>query len=89
MIFKGPFKLNGVPLRRVCQKYVIATKTKVDVCNVKIPERVNDEYFKRTPLKKQKHGEGEIFDTEQEVKQNKIAIIAEILILDILFAICY
>merc|ERR1719450_380948 len=30
----GPFKLNGVPIRRVQQNYVIATSSKVDLKGV-------------------------------------------------------
>merc|ERR1712055_102371 len=48
------------------QIYTIATQTKLDVSGVKLPERVNDEYFRRMKLKKPKHAEGEIFDTKKE-----------------------
>merc|ERR1711907_732870 len=31
LLISGPFRVNGVPLRRVPQSYVIATKTSVDI----------------------------------------------------------
>ena len=66
--FSGPFKYNRVPLRRINQIYVIATNTKIDISGVKIPERVNDKYFKREKVIKQKRGEGDIFETEKKVR---------------------
>ncbi|MCO5590886.1 hypothetical protein L7F22_044861 [Adiantum nelumboides] len=43
----GPFKVNGVPIRRVNQAYVIATSTKIDVAGVKVDDKINDAYFNR------------------------------------------
>lgn len=62
LLVSGPFKLNGVPLRRVNQAYVIATSTKVDVSGVDTAA-FTDAYFasgaKRT---KRTKTEAEFFD---------------------------
>merc|ERR1711976_1047240 len=47
LLVTGPFKLNGTPLRRVNQRFLLATSTKVDVSSVKVPETINDKYFAR------------------------------------------
>ncbi|KAI8808783.1 ribosomal protein L6e-domain-containing protein [Cladochytrium replicatum] len=48
LLVTGPFKINGVPLRRVNQAYVIATSTKVDVSACSIDDSINDDFFKQT-----------------------------------------
>merc|ERR1719253_1531584 len=58
LLVTGPYKLNGVPLRRVPQSYVIGTQTTVDVSGVKLPAEVNDDLFKKPQsAKKQKKDE--------------------------------
>lgn len=57
-----------MPLRRVNQKYVIATSTKVDISGVSL-EKFDDKYFAKEveKEKKKKKGEGEFFEAEKEV----------------------
>jgi len=66
LLVSGPFKLNGCPLRRINQIYVIATKTKVDISKVSVPENIQDQFFNRVKAKKQKPTEGEIFEVKKE-----------------------
>lgn len=66
LLVTGPFKINGVPLRRVNQAYVIGTSTKVDVSGVNV-EKIDDKYFVKQVEKKQKKGEGEFFEDKKEV----------------------
>lgn len=61
----GPFEINGVPLRRVNQRYVIATSVKVDVASVKIPAE-DDSYFAREDQAK-KTAEDQFFDHASKV----------------------
>lgn len=66
-VLSGPFKINGCPLRRVSQNFVIGTKTRLNIRSVQIPDSVDDKYFKRIKPKKPKKEEGDIFATKKEV----------------------
>lgn len=61
----GPYSLNGVPLRRVNQRYVIATSTKVNIDGVDV-SGIDDKYFAKDK-KKTKKGESEFFEGEEDV----------------------
>merc|ERR1719500_881137 len=52
LLVTGPFKLNGTPLRRVNQRFLVATSTKIDVSGVKVPDNINDKYFARIKAEK-------------------------------------
>ncbi|OLY81091.1 60S ribosomal protein L6 [Smittium mucronatum] len=68
LLVTGPYRVNGVPMRRVNQAYVIATSAKVDVSDVTIPENINDSYFSREQEPKLKGTEEEFFG-ENAVKK--------------------
>lgn len=63
LLVNGPFVVNQCPLRRMHQQFVIVTSTKVDISGVKVPEYVNDKYFKVKKQEKRakKAAEGDVF----------------------------
>ncbi|KAH9864014.1 hypothetical protein J1614_009947 [Plenodomus biglobosus] len=63
LLITGPFKSNGVPIRRVNHRYVIATSTVVDVSGLdaSVVDRVSkDEYWAR----EKKEGEDAFFNDD-------------------------
>lgn len=66
LLVNGPFYLNSCPMRRISQRYVICTKTRVNLKGVTIPEHINDSYFKRADKKKARKTEGDIFAKQEE-----------------------
>lgn len=59
--------MNGVPLRRVNQSYVIATSTKVDLEGVALPE-IDDAYFAKEKVASKKSKEDKFFAQSAEVR---------------------
>ena len=76
LLVSGPFKVNGVPLRRVNARYVIATSTKVNVSGVDV-SKFNVEYFAREKSSKSKKSEAEFFNESQPKKEIKAERVAD------------
>ncbi|KAI9827531.1 MAG: hypothetical protein M1832_004881 [Thelocarpon impressellum] len=74
LLVTGPFKVNGVPLRRVNARYVIATSAKVDLKGIdeKTVESVSAEgYFAREKGKNGTKGEEEFFKQGEKPEKKK------------------
>jgi len=69
LLVSGPFKINACPLRRMHQQFVIVTSTRLDISGVKVPDHIDDKYFKvkkdRSPKGKKGDG-GDIFSPKAE-----------------------
>jgi large subunit ribosomal protein L6e len=77
LLVTGPYGVNGVPLRRVNQSYVISTSTTVDVSKVD-SAKFEDSYFgKPKTSKKAKKSESEFFGKEEEKAELDPARIAD------------
>jgi large subunit ribosomal protein L6e len=61
LLVTGPYKVNGVPLRRVNQTYAIATSTKLNLGDFKVDEKINDSYFAKDAKKGKVSAEEEFF----------------------------
>ncbi|CAH0017173.1 unnamed protein product, partial [Clonostachys rhizophaga] len=74
LLVTGPFKINGVPLRRVNSRYVIATSYKVDVSGLdlkKVDEVAQPKYFTAEKAQ-QKAGEEAFFKQGEEPKKKEV-----------------
>ncbi|KAJ9144883.1 60S ribosomal protein L6 [Coniochaeta hoffmannii] len=75
LLVTGPFKINGVPLRRVNARYVIATSQKVDLAGIdekKIEEIAQPKYFTAEKAK-QKAGEEAFFKQGEKPQKKEIS----------------
>lgn len=70
VLIAGPYCVNGTPLRRVAQAYVVGTQTKIDISSIKIPGNLSDSFFKRAKSDKRKK-EGDIFSDGKNVRRHQ------------------
>jgi len=74
LLVTGPFKINGVPLRRVNARYVIATSAKVDLKGIDsaaVENASKPEYFAREGAKGGKKGEAEFFKQGEKAEKKQ------------------
>merc|ERR1711997_1430073 len=76
VLITGPMKLNGCPMRRINQIYLLATENALDVSGVKLPEHINDDYFKHAKPEKVKKEE---YKPSEQRKTDQAALDVEIL----------
>ena len=76
LIVTGPYKINGVPLMRINQRYVIATSQKVDVSKVNM-DGVDFRFFKKIQIKKAAFGQEVAEDYAKKQYEEKKALIVE------------
>ena len=67
LLVTGPYKYNGVPLKRVNSAYVLPTKTKINVKGV--ADKINDDLFKKVEVKREKE---EDFFEDNDTKKKRI-----------------
>jgi len=75
LLVTGPFKINGVPLRRVNARYVIATSYKIDLSGLdtqKVDEIASEKYFAREKSK-EKAGEEAFFKQGEKPQKKEIS----------------
>ncbi|KAG5493496.1 hypothetical protein JIQ42_01864 [Leishmania sp. Namibia] len=72
LVVSGPMKYNGVPIRRIDSRYVIATSTKVDISSVDT-SAITPEVFQRPKAGKPAKSEADFMGDKQKAKAEKAA----------------
>ncbi|OOO09184.1 Ribosomal protein L14E/L6E/L27E-like protein [Aspergillus oryzae] len=75
LLVTGPFKINGVPLRRVNARYVIATSTRIDISGVdaQTVEKVSTPDYFTKEKKAEKKTEEAFFKQGEKPEKKKVA----------------
>ena len=68
LLVTGPYKCNGVPLKRVNAAYVLPTNTKLNV-NAEVAKDVDDKFFEKVDINREKQ---EDFFEDAKKKQDRI-----------------
>ena len=68
LLVTGPYKYNGVPLKRVNAAYVLPTNTKLNV-NAEVAKDVNDKFFSKVEIAREKQ---EDFFEDAKKKKERI-----------------
>ena len=66
LLVTGPYKYNGVPLKRVNQAYVLPTSTKVDI-SANVADSIKDDLF--TKVKVERKSEKDFFEEPAKKKE--------------------
>ncbi len=69
LLVTGPYKVNGVPLKRVNRAYVAPTTTKVNLSNIAHLDSVTDAFFKKVDAGKDKKEKSAQFFDDPKVKR--------------------
>merc|ERR1711982_11892 len=72
LLVSGPYKINGVPLKRVNAAYVIPTSTKLNVSGVDV-SKVDDSFFGKTKARTAKNTEDQFFGNNAELSPEEKA----------------
>jgi large subunit ribosomal protein L6e len=67
LLVTGPYQINGVPLKRVNQAYVIPTKTNVSLSKIPQVDKINDQFFNRV-----KRDESVLIPKDDKEKRERI-----------------
>ena len=68
LLVTGPYKYNGVPLKRVNAAYVLPTNTKLEV-DGKVADSINDDFFKRIEISRESEKD---FFVEDKTKKERV-----------------
>ena len=72
LLVTGPYKLNGVPLKRVNPAYVIPTRTRINLASVPTLDQVTDSFFRKLATKGDKKDKTVQFFDDPKAKKERI-----------------